>query len=139
MIWIYTAIVFAITSTLGYGLHNWDVDRIEAKSAKELEAQKQADISNCDKAQKPTKESNENYQKLLADRDADIARLSKRPAKCVYVNHSTNNISASPVQSGQGNGLPSDVLYKFSGFCETDRAGLAIMQGYFSQVRCAIK
>lgn len=128
-----------ITSMIAYGAHSLDVNRIEAKAAKELKDQVTFDINKCESSTKSTRDDNEHYQKAIASRDALITELSKRPAKCLYISRATNNTKSGSVQSGQGNGLPDSVLHRFSGFCEADRAGLETLQQHNDKVRCELK
>jgi len=129
----------ALAFAMAYMLHSIDINRIEAKHKQALAAQVIFDITQCSNSKQPTKEGNENYQKLIADRDATIASLSKRPARCLYVNRAANDPKSGSIQPGEGNGLPSEVLYRFSGFCEADRAGLDTLQQYNEKVRCKVR
>lgn len=119
---------------LGMILHTASIQRLEREHTEKLAAQVQFDINQCEEAKEVTKESNEYYQNTIAQRDHDIAELRKRPAKCVYV-RSANDPKSGSIQSGSGDGLPSEVLYKFAGYCEADRAGLDTLQRYNEKVR----
>lgn len=124
---------------IALGLHNLDVNRIQAKASKTLAAQMQFDIKLCEDSKQPTKEGNEHYESIIAKRDARIVELSKRPARCVYVSRPADNTKGATGEHGNGNGLPDSVLYKYAGFCEAYRGGVETMQQFNDKVRCKLK
>ncbi len=122
-----------------YGLHALNVRHIKAESKKALDAQVAFDITKCEDSQKPTGEGNEQYQKIIAARDARIVELSKRPARCVYVSKPADSTQAPSGERGNGNGLPYSVLLKFAGFCEAYRGSAETLYDFNQKVRCKLK
>lgn len=131
--------VAILTLILAWLAHNWDVGRLEAKQAAAMASQIQFDITQCQDSKTPTKDSNEHYQDIIAARDARIAELLKRPAKCLYVSRSANNTKGSDGKYGNGNGLPDSILYKYAGFCEAYRGSSETLQQHLDKVRCQLK
>lgn len=124
---------------LAWTLQNWNIESLKRSHAQKLAAQVIFDIKQCSEAKTVTKDDNEHYQKLLADRDADIARLSKRPTRCLYISRPADSTQSGQLQQSEGSGLPDSVLYKFASFCETDRAGLETLQRHNEKVQCKLK
>lgn len=133
--------VLAIIGVL-WQVNNWRVDAgkvpgLEAQlktAGTELENQKKS----CEAAKTTTQEVTKNYENLLAQRDADIAELRKRPATCVpiYISRSASGGDAAhqPNLAGEGNGVSSSFLIDFAGSCETDRIKVITLQDYINRI-----
>lgn len=120
-------------------LHSIDINRIEARDAKTLAAQTQFDIQQCNNSQKPTEEGNQQYEKIIAARDARITELSKRPARCIYVSKPADSAKTASGKHGDRNGLPDSILYKYAGFCEAYRGSAETLYDFNDKVRCKLK
>ncbi len=134
---------FAVGAIAGFALA-WLIQLqvihgIEARDKEALVAQTKFDISQCAESQKPTEEGNDQYQKIIAARDARIAELSKRPARCIYVSKSADSAKAPEGKHGNGNGLPDSVLLKYAGFCEAYRGSTETLYDFNGKVRCKLK
>lgn len=70
MNWLIIGITAAVVSFIGYGLHSWDIDRLEAKHVKELNAQIEFDKQQCKAGKQITERTSSDFQKdIISDAD----------------------------------------------------------------------
>lgn len=123
---------------IALGLHNLDVNRIQARAAKELTAQVQADIKLCDSDKAKTTKAETYYETQIVALNSELNKLRKRPSTCIPITRpaSGSNATDKPSKSGDGNGaVTSGALLDFAGECEIDRIKVITLQGFILEER----
>lgn len=108
--WLFAGGGALATALIAYGLHSFDVNRIEANHAKALKAQAVALNDQCEKQKAITEKVSNDYQNKISDlnrRIADARRLHGHNA-CIAIKSNTSGrhdaTASGGVASGQGAG-----------------------------------
>lgn len=130
---IIAAIIFRISSAF---VEAAKVPELEAE-IQELRNEKETILANFKQAQEITQTVSQDYENQIAIRDADIARLSSRPAKCLPISTtkaaSGSNAANGADQPDKSNGIPDTALYRYAGECETDRIKVNALQSFIDK------
>lgn len=130
---------FLITAALAFLLHNFDVNRIEAKQRQALLEQASQMQAQCDKEKSITKEVSRDYQNKTAALTRRLSELKRlRPSRCVPLLAAGTAAGRAPeagaIPAGQNGGVTSDALYDFAGDAEKYRLQLIGCQDFIDKI-----
>lgn len=142
--WRIYAVLGGLIAFIGLGLY---INHIFLQAAKvpglekevsDLQLQMKTQADKYEEANKITQKVGDDYEKAITKRDADIKRLSKRPASCISVYPaqpaSGSDATNQPDKPSAGNGVSSSFLISYSGECETDRIKVIALQDFIAKV-----
>lgn len=133
--WIHIVITALAVTAVGWALHSIDVKRIEYKAAQAIEAQKTADLKQCNIDKQITREANDAIQK---DRDAIARRLAsaklRLPAACTPVARAAE-LPDSGQQYAGAHGIRAEWLLDFAAECEEYRTQITVCSNFINQER----
>lgn len=134
-------IAFIATALLSYGLHAFDVQRIEARHKVAVEAARAAVKVECEADKQLTTEVSNDYQNQIANLTVQLNRLKRlhNNSKCVPVTRPSEGRNATPVRGELAgtNGLSTGWLIDFAGEAEQYRLQLISCQDFISKTWAA--
>lgn len=133
--WIQIAGGAVAAFALSWLLHTVDVNIIEKRHAAAIEAQKTADIQQCNIDKQITRQANDNLQKDRDDitRKYDDLRMHK-PMRCV-VPSKPSELSSGGVGYARQNGISPDWLRGYAAECEVYRRSVVTCVAFLGSER----